>query len=641
MLEINLYINRNYYYPYTGTHFSDTYRFVISNNFGYSASQAGLSDNCQFTDIPNGTYSAFIYDEENGAQVLFIPQIEANYTDSLTITQTSGAPGTGAATFEVAAASGDSVRPALQATLDPAPTPAPVIDVQASTISITNLIPGSYTLRVNSEASPQGTRPQYGETATLPFTVQGTPAANATCLAFANPPTLPITAPGKEGASVTIHTVGGAGDPLVATIDSYPPQTKTFSIADGRTTFTGLGAGVYTITIADTVAYPTGANCQPPAALEVEVPLPPLELGDQLSFVPWVQPQLMNDAQVGTGPRPTLKLGVRLKTDQLTTEDLRTTTLGQIYGPADVLGISTQALLATTPTLNASGFSPLQLASIEFRDEDFPWRYSTRKRADGTPLPWLQLLVLEASEYDALQLAGQTLPGIRLHVGVPYPSVADDQRMLWAHVQLNGSLNQTTNTGSEQPSASTIQTFVDQAAASPDLAYSRIFCPRRLNADTAYRAFLVPALEVSRLTGLGQDASGVALDQVADPTKDGKFPVYFQWQFSTGAEEDFESLLGQLHPANDATSTASAPTLGLTLPTAPATPYELPMPSLLIDEQAPALVNPPLAVASYLYQQLAPGQGLPGALTQPRPVVTPPLYGRAYMVTPTLLPPTA
>jgi hypothetical protein len=451
------------------------------------------------------------------------------------------------------------------------------------------------------------------------------------------PTSTPPTRGSRDGTvSYTVRGTAGAGQVTVSLMQDgavigLPIQGNDPHVNSGK--FENLVAGSYTVRAI------LSADCIKYEEVDVEPPL--LQIGDQLSFVPWVQPQLMNDAQVGTGSRPTLKLGVRLRTDQQTNEDLRTITEGQIYGPADVLGISQRAILSTTPVPNAFGFSPLQLAAIEFKDEDFPWRYSTRKAADGTPLSWLQLLVLETSEYDTLQLAGQSLPGIQLHASVPYPGGGDDQRALWAHVQLNGSLNQTDTTSNQQPAAGTIQSFVDQAIASPDLAYSRIFCPRRLKADTAYRAFLVPTLEVSRLAGLGQDVSGVALDQVADPTKDGKFPVYFQWQFSTGVEEDFESLLGQLQYAGEATSTASAPTLSLTLPTAPSTTYQLPMPSLLTDEQAPALVNPPLAVANYLYEQLVPVQGSPGAVTQPRPLVTPPRYGRAYMVTPTLLPPTA
>lgn len=475
-------------------------------------------------------------------------------------------------------------------------------------------------------------------------TISGTPFSLGITTPVATESTKLGQATGKIKVELTVSGGDTQGEVSVDLTrpDNPVPATQTAVTTDGltyTTTFADLPAGYYPL-----LATITNAPQTTTATAAAVILPPPLQIGDQLSFVPWVQPQLMHDAEAGTGPRPTLKLGVRLLTDQLAEEDLHTAE-GQIYGPADVLGINQRAILGTTPVPGASGFSPLQLVAIEFNDEDLPWRYSTRKvklnqDTVATPLPWLQLLVLEAGEYDALQLTGQALPGIQLQANVPYPNVADNQQALWAHVQLNGSLKQTGTISNEQPTAGVIQTFVDQAAASPALAYSRIFCPRRLKADTAYRAFLVPALEVSRLTGLGQDTSGVMLDEVADPTKDGKFPVYFQWQFSTGTEEDFESLLGQLHQANAATSTASASILGMTLPTAPATTYQLPMPSLLTDEQAPALATPPLAVASYLYQQLAPSQGTPGVVT-PRPLVTPPLYGRAYMVSPTLLAPTA
>ncbi len=39
----------------------------------------------------------------------------------------------------------------------------------------------------------------------------------------------------------------------------------------------------------------------------------------------------------------------------------------------------------------------------------------------------------------------------------------------------------------------------------PDLAYSRLLCPRKLAANTAYHAFLVPTFETGRLAGLGLD----------------------------------------------------------------------------------------------------------------------------------------
>lgn len=459
-------------------------------------------------------------------------------------------------------------------------------------------------------------------------------------------------ASGQTDGTLTVRMSGGTGKIILQLFldgtQTNPFRETSYDTTRGESsgTFQLLPAGLYILrgyvdAHASCTIQLTPAQTSP---LELEVPLPDLVIGDQLTFVPWVQPELLHAAQAGSGPRPTLRLSARLQTDGPTggTEDVATTS-GQLYGPADVLGISQRAILGTTPAPDAQGFSPLQLAAVEFQDEDLPWRYSTRQAADGTPLPWLQLLVLEASEYETLPLAGQALPGLRLTAvgGSAYPDPTTDQPTLWAHVQLNASLD--TGTPNEPPGADAIRTFLnDTAPSNPDLAYSRLFCPRRLKADTAYHAFLVPALEAGRQAGLGLPVTAGLADAASLSTLDGQFPVYFQWQFATGAEEDFETLVGQLHQANAATAAASAPTLGVSLPAAPA-PINLPMPGLLTDAAADPSVQvgtPPVSVARYLYQQLAPGFAAPSVPARPRPLVAAPLYGRAYMVQPSLLDPT-
>jgi hypothetical protein len=40
-------------------------------------------------------------------------------------------------------------------------------------------------------------------------------------------------------------------------------------------------------------------------------------------------------------------------------------------------------------------------------------------------------------------------------------------------------------------------------AENPDLAYSRIVCPRKLEPNAPYHAFLLPVFESGRLAGLG------------------------------------------------------------------------------------------------------------------------------------------
>lgn len=396
--------------------------------------------------------------------------------------------------------------------------------------------------------------------------------------------------------------------------------------------FKQLPAGLYTL---NTYLLNNAAIKDGP--LKAQVPLPDLEIGDQLTFLPWVQPALTH-AATGTGLRPTLALRATLQTDQNAGQSATVAaTTAEIYGPGDVLGLHQRAVLATTPAPGALGCSPLQLAAIDFKEEDLPWRYSTLKIPGATPaadvpLPWCLLLVLEAGEYEAQPLAGRPLPSIKVKAGPDeptraYPSADVHQQKLWAHVQVNASLD-----GGPE-----INTFLNVTLPqSPDLAYSRVLCPRRLKPHTDYQAFLVPAVEAGRLAGLGLafGPGDVQLSAIPDPATERLFPVYFQWQFATGTEDDFEALAAQLHPANAATRQAVAPSLSVQTA---AGPYALPMPALLVDATAPpapaAAAAQELAVAQYLYAALTPGR------VGGRPVVTAPLYGRAYMVTTDLIAP--
>ncbi|WP_460585993.1 hypothetical protein [Hymenobacter arcticus] len=495
---------------------------------------------------------------------------------------------------------------------------------------------------------------------------------------------------GKATGKLLVKLSGGTGDGLfILTQDGAEVlrQTLDTTPASGQTiaevTLSDLPAGLYDLTVS-LVDHP---DCKVPAApkagetpkvIRLEVLPPDLEIGDQLVFLPWVQPQLTS---VASGTR--VQLAATLSIDPAvaatsstpaipatrnTKPETVATTTARIYGPGEVMGLHQRAILGTTPAPDATGFSPLQLAAIEFQDEDLPWRYSTRKRAafssdfngpgalknkPEAPLPWLFLLVLKGTEFTTLPLTGP-LPRIAVSPGAPLPSGAAPagwvaQPELWAHVQVMAPLGTPgdATTQPTPPSATELDNFLNKTLpASPDLAYSRLLSPRRLAADTAYTAFVLPALEVGRLAGLGLSTANI--DETTPAIPDGprsaalEFPVYFQWQFSTGSEEDFESLVAQLGSAQASTTAATAPRLAV--PT-PAGTYPLPMPALLVDAAAPvptdaatnAALLPP---AGYLYTQLTPGLSLASAAGS-RPVVTPPLYGRAYLDQLTLTAPTS
>ena len=85
-----------------------------------------------------------------------------------------------------------------------------------------------------------------------------------------------------------------------------------------------------------------------------------------------------------------------------------------------------------------------------------------------------------------------------------------------------------------------------------DLAYSRLVCPRRLEPNITYRAFVVPAFESGRLAGLGLDVTQAPAATASSWTSNGaepdNLPVYFRWRFRTGAVGDFEYLVRLLQP---------------------------------------------------------------------------------------------
>src|SRR5580704_3603067 len=91
-------------------------------------------------------------------------------------------------------------------------------------------------------------------------------------------------------------------------------------------------------------------------------------------------------------------------------------------------------------------------------------------------------------------------------------------------------------------------------AADADVAYSRLVCPRHLQADTQYHAFVVPVFETGRLAGLGLDPAGApyatfsAWADYPGRQAGSDMPYYYRWYFRTGDQGDFEYLARLLQP---------------------------------------------------------------------------------------------
>lgn len=204
----------------------------------------------------------------------------------------------------------------------------------------------------------------------------------------------------------------------------------------------------------------------------------------------------------------------------------------QMFGPGDVIGIDPRHIIRTEPRPFTSNYEPNYLCGIEFDAPDFPWLFTPAAPNGDQLRPWVALIVLKPDEFKTSRLAPNPLPAIE----VQKISALHDLSVSWnwAHVQISG----------DTP-------LSDAMTSSPGSVISRLVCPRRLDPETRYTAFLVPAFEIGRQAGIGQDVSSIAN---ADPAwitttvAPLTLPVYYQFEFTTSDAGDFESLVRRLAP---------------------------------------------------------------------------------------------
>lgn len=222
-----------------------------------------------------------------------------------------------------------------------------------------------------------------------------------------------------------------------------------------------------------------------------------------------------------------------------------------LYGPGDIIGIESKAIIKTEPLNWITNFEPNYLPYIDFYDEDFPWRYTPA--APDTVLgrlrPWIMLVVLKEDEFkDGKNIANKPLPYINVpDAGNVFPQA--DQLWAWAHVHINEDIVKLEEDIENNDLNSVLPRFREVLNRNPDLAYSRIVCPRKLAANTPYHAFLIPVFESGRLAGLGLE---IPTDTVATESSwdsgQTEFPYYHRWYFRTGTVGDFEYLVRLLEP---------------------------------------------------------------------------------------------
>jgi hypothetical protein len=212
------------------------------------------------------------------------------------------------------------------------------------------------------------------------------------------------------------------------------------------------------------------------------------------TFLPWLRRGVGNLIQVaaGTGSsHATFAVSLAAKSNSGQTAVPPVTV--HLVGPGDIAGMYAQQVICTEPRRLVTDFEPNYLAAVDFYDEDFPWRYSP-VGVDGAThrlTPRLALVVLKDEEFQRVAAPGRPLPTFDLMAeanrGDLFPKPL--QEWAWAHVQLNEALGPLEST---TPDLGVLKTSLD---SNPDIGYARLLCPRKLDPNTRYTAFVVPVFE--------------------------------------------------------------------------------------------------------------------------------------------------
>jgi hypothetical protein len=278
------------------------------------------------------------------------------------------------------------------------------------------------------------------------------------------------------------------------------------------------------------------------------------ELGTY-SFLPWLRQGLANHLQAPLAGeiRAAIPVDVAVTAEGIAAPVAISKTV-PLYGPGEITGLKDRARVKTEPRPLVTNFESNYLPYIEFRDEDFPWRYTPAPPAGHQLSPWIALAVLKEDEF-----TDGAPPSRDAQASIVVPDIETvfpphDQTWAWAHVHVDADLAahpaQITSTDMD----AVIAKLAPLLRANPDAARSRLLCPRRLDASTTYHAFVVPAFETGRLAALGLDPSTAASATHgawapdASRERPGEMPYYLRWMFQTGTTGDFEYLVRLLEP---------------------------------------------------------------------------------------------
>ncbi len=226
--------------------------------------------------------------------------------------------------------------------------------------------------------------------------------------------------------------------------------------------------------------------------------------------------QLFLDVQGGSAPNPVMPPATPLS----------------LFGPGDVVGVDPRMVIRTEPRQFTVNFEPNYLSGIEFDTPDFPWLFTPAAPNGDRLRPWVALIVLKQNEFTLPSVAPNPLPTLVVQTMSALQDLSGAWN--WAHVQISGDAS-----------------LSDSLSSAPGNVISRLLCPRRLDPETSYSAFLVPAFQNGVQAGLGQDVSAVTTSDPAWTQATQApltLPFYFRFDFNTSDEGDFESLVRKLTP---------------------------------------------------------------------------------------------
>ena len=350
-------------------------------------------------------------------------------------------------------------------------------------------------------------------------------------------------------------------------------------------------------------------------------------------FLPWVRQGAASGIQtpdsLSANQAGVVSVTVKLRVNDTPDIDRQV----RLYGPGDVTGIDPQQVVRTEPRHLATDFDPNYFPAIEFDRPDFPWLFTPAKAdAAGRLRPWLCLVVVRKQEGVTLRVE-RDLPLPVLDIKAParpereLPDLSES--WAWAHAQVAGS----------QRDPASLQKAL---AGDPALTVSRLLCPRRLDPVTEYLACVVPAFELGCKAGLGEKIESADEKELKPAWTAGAqsppqvtLPVYFHWEFRTGAAGgDFEALVQSLvaRDSRDMPSEVGKRRMDISRPGFPINP---PLPPVLELEGALRLLDAPTAdwpaaTRRHFQEALKPILDAPWeAMKQEgrQPLVAPPIYG--------------